>query len=242
MTINRPNALNALHPPANAELAEVFDAYFADPELWVAILVGAGDRAFSAGNDLVWSASGRPVTVPLNGFAGLTNRRDLPKPVIAAVNGYAMGGGCEIAWPATSSSPMRTRSSRSARCESASLPAQAADPPARTVPPKVATEMILTGRRIDAHEAREWGMVNRVVAPGTALEGAREIGRRDPRRFPDFSAYLAGDHARNRRHCRHDRSRQPRHRHHRQPTGHRGRAGRDRRAFAQKRPPDWRNR
>jgi acetyl-CoA C-acetyltransferase len=86
VTINRPNALNALHPPANAELAEVFDGYFADPELWVAILVGAGDRAFSAGNDLVRSASGRPVTVPLNGFAGLTNRRDLPKPVIAAVN------------------------------------------------------------------------------------------------------------------------------------------------------------
>jgi acetyl-CoA C-acetyltransferase len=48
VTINRPNALNALHPPANAELAEVFDGYFADPELWVAILVGAGDRAFSA--------------------------------------------------------------------------------------------------------------------------------------------------------------------------------------------------
>jgi acetyl-CoA C-acetyltransferase len=86
VTINRPNALNALHPPANAELAEVFDGYFADPELWVAILVGAGDRAFSAGNDVVRSASGRPVTVPLNGFAGLTNRRDLPKPVIAAVN------------------------------------------------------------------------------------------------------------------------------------------------------------
>ena len=64
----------------------VSDGYFADPELWVAILVGAGDRAFSAGNDLVRSASGRPVTVPLNGFAGLTNRRDLPKPVIAAVN------------------------------------------------------------------------------------------------------------------------------------------------------------
>jgi len=86
ITINRPDARNALHPPANLELEEIFDAYFSDPELWVAILVGAGDRAFSAGNDLVRSASGRPVTVPLNGFAGLTNRRDLPNPVIAAVN------------------------------------------------------------------------------------------------------------------------------------------------------------
>ena len=176
VTINRPNALNALHPPANAELAEVFDAYFADPELWVAILVGAGDRAFSAGNDLVWSASGRPVTVPLNGFAGLTNRRDLPKPVIAAVNGYAMGGGCEIALAchlivADENAKFALSEVRVGLVAGAGglirLP--------RTVPPKVATEMILTGRRIDAHEAREWGMVNRVVAPGTALEGAREL-------------------------------------------------------------------
>ena len=176
VTINRPNALNALHPPANAELAEVFDAYFADPDLWVAILVGAGDRAFSAGNDLVWSASGRPVTVPLNGFAGLTNRRDLPKPVIAAVNGYAMGGGCEIALAchlivADENAKFALSEVRVGLVAGAGglirLP--------RTVPPKVATEMILTGRRIDAHEAREWGMVNRVVAPGTALEGAREL-------------------------------------------------------------------
>jgi acetyl-CoA C-acetyltransferase len=176
VTINRPDALNAIHPPANAELDEVFDAYFADPDLWVAILVGAGDRAFSAGNDLVWSASGKPITVPLNGFGGLTNRSDLPKPVIAAVNGYAMGGGCEIALAchlivADENARFALSEVRVGLVAGAGglvrLP--------RTIPPKVATEMILTGRRISAAEAHEWGLVNRVVGAGSALDGAREL-------------------------------------------------------------------
>src|SRR4029077_8503917 len=176
VTINRPEARNSLHPMANDELDHVFDAYFADDDLWVAILTGAGEKAFSAGNDLVYSASGKTIWVPKNGYAGLTSRAHMPKPVIAAVNGFAMGGGCEIALAchlvvADATARFALSEVRVGLVAGAGglirLP--------RTVPPKVATEMILTGRRIDAHEAREGGMVNRVVAPGTALEGAREL-------------------------------------------------------------------
>jgi len=176
ITINRPEARNSLHPMANDELDGIFDAYFADPDLWVAILTGAGDKAFSAGNDLVYSASGKPMWVPKNGFAGLTGRRTLPKPVIAAVNGFAMGGGCEIAMACHL--VVADAAARFALSEvKVGLVAGAGGlvrlP--RTVPPTVATEMILTGRRLSAVEALGYGLVNRVVDAGTALEGARVL-------------------------------------------------------------------
>src|SRR5262245_19508952 len=83
VTINRPEVRNALHRPANLELEQVFNTFAADPELWVAILTGAGDQAFSAGNDLKYQAQGNVTTPPEAGFAGLTGRFDLDKPVIA---------------------------------------------------------------------------------------------------------------------------------------------------------------
>jgi acetyl-CoA C-acetyltransferase len=176
VTINRPEARNALHPAANQELDEIFDAYFADPDLWVAILTGAGDKSFCAGNDLAYSASGKPVWVPKNGFAGLTSRAGRTKPVIAAVNGFAMGGGCEIALAcdlvvADESAQFALSEVRVGLIAGAGglirLP--------RAVPPKIATEMILTGRRIGAQEALDRGLVNRVTEAGAALRGAREL-------------------------------------------------------------------
>lgn len=179
VTINRPRARNSLHPMANDELDEIFDAFFADPDLWVAILTGAGEQAFSAGNDLVYSASGKPMWVPKNGFAGLTSRRGMNKPVIAAVNGYAMGGGCEIALAchlvvADETAQFALSEVKVGLVAGAGgvvrLP--------RTIPPTLATEMILTGRRITAAEAAGWGLVNTVTPPGKALEGARALAAR----------------------------------------------------------------
>jgi acetyl-CoA C-acetyltransferase len=176
VTINRPEARNSLHPMANDELDQVFDVFFADDDLWVAILTGAGDKAFSAGNDLVYSASGKPMWVPKNGFAGLTSRRHMPKPVMAAVNGYAMGGGCEIALAchlvvADATAQFALSEVKVGLIAGAGglvrLP--------RTVPSKVATEMILTGRRITAADALGYGLVNQVTEAGKALDGAREL-------------------------------------------------------------------
>jgi acetyl-CoA C-acetyltransferase len=176
VTINRQESRNSLHPMANDELDHVFDAFFAADDLWVAILAGAGDKAFSAGNDLVYSASGKPMWVPKNGFAGLTSRRDMPKPVIAAVNGYAMGGGCEIALAchlvvADATAKFALSEVKVGLIAGAGglvrLP--------RAIPPKVATEMILTGRRVTAAEALGYGLVNRVTEAGQALDGARAL-------------------------------------------------------------------
>src|SRR3978361_1904713 len=97
VTLNRPEVMNALHSPAHFELGEVFDAFAADPDQWVAIVTGAGERAFSAGNDLKHQATGGKMGQPPSGFAGLTSRYDLTKPLIAAVDGVSMGGGFEIA-------------------------------------------------------------------------------------------------------------------------------------------------
>jgi len=176
VTINRPEARNSLHPMANDELDHAFDAYFEDTGLWVAILTGAGDKAFSAGNDLIYSGSGKPMWVPKNGFAGLTGRRAMPKPVIAAVNGFAMGGGCEIALACHL--VVADETAKFALSEvKVGLVAGAGGVVRlpRMLPPKLATEMILTGRRLTAAEAHAYGLVNRVTPAGEAMAGAREL-------------------------------------------------------------------
>jgi acetyl-CoA C-acetyltransferase len=142
----------------------------------VAVLTGAGDKAFSAGNDLLYAASGQPMWVPKNGFAGLTSRRSLPKPVIAAVNGFAMGGGCEIALACHL--VVADATARFALSEvKVGLIAGAGGVVRlpRTVPAKLANEMILTGRRLTADEALGYGLVNRVTEAGQALAGARAL-------------------------------------------------------------------
>jgi enoyl-CoA hydratase/carnithine racemase len=163
-----------VHPPANFELARVFDAFAADPELWVAIVTGAGDRAFCAGNDLKYQAAGNKVEVPASGFGGLTSRYDLTKPVIAAVNGIAMGGGFEIALACdlVVAAENAVFALPEPRVGLAALAGGLHRLP-RSIPLKQAMGMILTGRRVGAREGERLGFVNEVMPEGQAVAGAR---------------------------------------------------------------------
>ena len=174
VTINRPEVMNALHPPANEELSRVWDDVAADPEVWVAILTGAGERAFSAGNDLKWTALHGVPRMPKGGFGGLVARDDLWKPLIAAVNGVALGGGLEIALAcdvivAAEHARLGLPEPRVGLMAAAGgvhrLP--------RHVPLKLAMGMILTGRHVPAAEAARIGLVNEVV-PQAGLMAAAE--------------------------------------------------------------------
>ena len=174
ITINRPEVYNALHPPAHFEFDNVFNEFASDPNQWVAIITGAGDRAFSAGNDLKYQAAGGSRDRPDTGFAGLTNRFDLNKPVIAAVNGYAMGGGFEIALACDLivASEHAVFALPEPRVGLAALAGGLHRLP-RMIPQKQALGMILTGRRVTADEGEQLGFVNEVTKSEELLSVAR---------------------------------------------------------------------
>jgi len=170
ITINRPEVMNALHPPASKEMDEAFNDLAANPDAWVAILTGAGDKAFSAGNDLKWQAQHggealhREMLGLKGGLGGITLRFDLFKPVIAAVNGLALGGGfecalaCDIIIAAENASfglPEPTVGMIAGAGGVHYLP--------RAIPYHLAMGMMLTARRISAQEALQIGLINQVV-------------------------------------------------------------------------------
>lgn len=173
LTINRPDRLNALHPAAHHELADQFDRAAAMQDVRVVIVTGAGDRAFCTGYDLRDNLETGVVELASTGFAGFNGRTDYPLPVIAAVNGMAMGGGFELAlacdfiiasssavfalpepkvgWPALGGGLQR-------------LP--------RAVGMKRAMDIILTARTVDAQEAHAIGLVSEVVLPAELMTAA----------------------------------------------------------------------
>jgi acetyl-CoA C-acetyltransferase len=180
ITIDRPDRLNAFRARTVDELIRCFKRAWASPEVGVVCLTGAGDRAFSAGGDQKQRAETGDYGQSESGLFEVEYLhrliREVPKPVIAAVNGFAMGGGCEIALAchlvvADATAQFALSEVKVGLVAGAGglvrLP--------RTVPPKIATEMILTGRRISAAEALGYGLVNRVVDAGTALAGARSL-------------------------------------------------------------------
>jgi crotonobetainyl-CoA hydratase len=177
VTINRPAAMNALDPPAHRELAAAFDAFAADDDLRVAILTGAGERAFCAGSDLKARARANADDHPPTGFAGLTHRFDLLKPVIAAVNGLALGGGVEIiaACDLAIAADHAEFALPEARVGLAALGGGGLQRLARALPLKHAMDLMLTGRRISAAEAQRMGLINDVVPRAELKARARKL-------------------------------------------------------------------
>ncbi len=171
-TINRPDQRNALHPAANHELGRVFDDFEADPSLWVAIVTGAGEKAFCAGADLKAIPKSNTPFVPPTGFAGMTHRFDRRKPVIAAVNGSAFGGGLELALAcdiivAAESAKFGLTEPRVGLVALAGGVQRLV----REIGLKRASGMLMTARHVSAREALDLGFVNEVV-PDMELRGA----------------------------------------------------------------------
>ena len=175
VTLNRPERMNALHSPAHLELDKIFDNFQEDEEAWVAIITGAGDRAFSAGNDLKYQAEGGSMERVETGFAGLTSRYNLNKPLIAAVNGVAMGGGFEIALACDLiiASENASFALPEPKVGLAALAGGMHRLP-RQIGLKRAMGMMLTGRTVLADEGKELGFVNEVVPQNELLMKAEE--------------------------------------------------------------------
>lgn len=175
ITLDRPQVMNAINPPMHEELQAAFDAFAREPDQRVCVVTGAGDRAFCAGSDLkAAAASGLPGAYPRSGYAGLIERFDCDKPIVAAVNGVALGGGFEIALACDIV----------IACEHArfGLPEPLVGAVAlggglhrlaRQIPLKQAMGVILTSRQVSADEALRMGFVNEVV-PAAELTAATD--------------------------------------------------------------------
>jgi crotonobetainyl-CoA hydratase len=176
VTMNRPEVMNALNSEASHELEHVWDEFAERDDLWVGIVTGAGDRAFSAGNDIKRQAAGTRGARPRNGFGGLTLRFDLYKPLIAAVNGAAMGGGFELALAcdmivAAENAVFALPEPRLGTIAGGGGVHRLS----RMIPQKQARNMILTGRRVSAQEGKQLGFVNEVVEAGGAVRAAKRL-------------------------------------------------------------------
>ena len=169
VTLDRPKA-NAIDVATSRELGLAFQTFRDDPDLRVAIVTAAGEKFFSAGWDLKAAAAGEPVTSDygVGGFGGLQEMRDLNKPVIAAVNGMAVGGGFELALSADLIMAADTARFALPEIRAGTLADAATIKLPKRMPYHVAMDLLLTGRWMDAEEALRWGLVTQ-IAPAAEL-------------------------------------------------------------------------
>jgi crotonobetainyl-CoA hydratase len=195
VTLDRPKA-NAISLAVSRRLNDVFTDFRDDKALKVAIITGAGERFFSPGWDLKAAAGGEASDSDwgVGGFAGLNYPRNLNKPIIAAVNGIACGGGFELVL-GTDIIVMEEHAQFALPEINVGVLADAGTIKLRRrIPYHVAVEFLLTGRWMDAAEAKHWGLANHVVPKGQAMAKAREIARQladgPPLLFPAIKQLL----------------------------------------------------
>ncbi len=178
VTLNRPKELNALNFQLVRELADAFEAFDRDEAIGCIVLTGAGEKAFAAGADIKEMADKSPMDMLTGGFNAWQRIRHVQKPVIAAVNGYALGGGCELALHCDMI--VAAENARFGQPEIAIgiIPgAGGTQRLARTLGKYRTMEMVLTGAQISAQEMAVHGLVNRVVPKGEHLSEALKLAK-----------------------------------------------------------------
>ena len=176
VVLDRPKA-NAIDSPTSREMGRVFADFRDNPALRVAIITGAGEKFFCAGWDLKAAAEGESVAADfgVGGFGGLQELPDLNKPVIAAVNGIACGGGLELALSADLIIAAGHASFALPEINAGTIADAATIKLPKRIPWHIAMEMLFTGRWMDAAEAHRWGLVNETVAADALMPRAREL-------------------------------------------------------------------
>ena len=188
VTINRPQRMNAIDPATSAELLRAFELFRNDDRLWVAVLTGSGERAFSAGADLTSMAEAQArgeamdLRVP---FGGITRTFQCWKPIVAAINGHCLAGGLELALCCDIRLAAEHAQFGLPEVTRAIIPgAGGTQRLARAIPAAAAMHLLLTGGRFDAQWALRFGLVSEVVAADRllprALGIADEICRNGP--------------------------------------------------------------
>jgi crotonobetainyl-CoA hydratase len=176
VVLDRPKA-NAIDAATSRLMGECFAAFRDDPALRVAIVTGGGDNFFSAGWDLNEAAQGAPPDSDygIGGFGGLQQLPNLNKPIIAAVNGMAVGGGFELALSADLIIAADHARFALPEIRAGTLADAATIKLPRRIPYHVAMDMLLTGRWMEAEEAMRWGLLKEIVPAGQLMERAREL-------------------------------------------------------------------